>query len=553
MSAASGLHLDLAWSVRERVAAAFHKTLADLKTSVEAAKEPPDLIAASEPAHFQRACLLALASVTDIGLDESLPASLRQALRALPARYQDFLLTVQPAAQAITAAAPELRNIAHIEGMAGVLFHATQAANPSTPVGVAAIGGATIGTLFMPGIGTAIGGALGVLLGGTQASQRDRRALERYIQAVKLMWVATEDLQRNLWNHLVHSIGERDAQLPDAAFFETADVRWHHIAATGRCDTATLETYLRDWGPHPDALHALAQSFLPQSSLDLPRLVETVRRQESLYPADARTQESQARLALEQSEFAQSLEAAERGQRMASGRDLLRHTRIEALAALGRVAEAEGEVRGLRATVAAAPRCYEGELSLVRGLLRGDRKAEAADRVRAWVARDDKPAWIAQQLRSTPLTATLLESIPELAAIAGAPTAALQAAVQRHLHADHRTTFFGEAPNDKGRNARESFLQLAPDEPVLFFYDWSLWHNAKTGLAITTRRLVWKAGWETPTSIDLSTVKPEQIRADRSTLHVAGKNADTDAEAMAASLAAALREVIAAIHGAPRP
>jgi hypothetical protein len=412
---------------------------------------------------------------------------------------------------------------------------------------VAAIGGATIGTLFMPGIGTAIGGALGVLLGGTQASQRDRRALERYVQAVKLVWVATEDLQRSVWNHLVHSISDPDAKLPDAAFFETADVRWSHVATTGQSDAVAIETYLRDWGPHPDALHAFAESCLPPFALDLPRLTETVRRQESLYPADVRTHESRARLALELGEYSQSLEAGERGRLVAPQRDVLRHTRVEALAALGRVGEAEAELRALRAA-AAAPRSPEGELSLIRGLLRGDRKAEAVERIRAWVARDDKPAWIAHQLGSTPLTKSLLESIPELAAIAASPTAALQAVVQRHLHADHRTTFFGEAPNDKGRNARESFLQLANDEAVLFFFDWSLWHNAKTGLTITTRRLLWKSGWETPTAIDLSALKPEQIRADRSTLHVAGKSADVDTDVMAAALAAALREIVEVMH-----
>src|SRR5262249_20981010 len=181
---------------------------------------------------FQRACMLGLAAVTDLALDTELPPPVRTALRELTQHYQELLTVLLPAAQALAAAAPDLRNIQHIDGMSAVLFQATQAANPSTPVGVAAIGGATLGTLLLPGVGTAIGGALGVLLGGTQANKRDRRALERFAAAVKLMWTAIDDLHNNLWNRLVHSVQQAQGPvLPDAAYFDTAAARWESLKA----------------------------------------------------------------------------------------------------------------------------------------------------------------------------------------------------------------------------------------------------------------------------------------------------------------------------------
>jgi hypothetical protein len=563
MTAAPGNQLDLAWNLHERVAAAFRKPLESLRLAVEKAAEPPELVAASEPAKFQRACLQAMTAVTDFAQDANLPNEIRDALRGLSGRYQEMLLTLQPAWQAIAAAAPDLRNIAHIEGMAGMLFQATQAANPSTPVGVAAIGGATLGTLVMPGIGTAIGGALGVLLGGTQANRRDRRALDRYVEAVKMMWAATEDLHVSVWSHLVHALPKTSTiTLPDAAFFEAAQTRWTSLKETQAASfaagepapvRAAVEAFLRDWGPHADALVALAQTCLPPLPLDLVPLGETVRRQEQVYPNDARTCEARARFELESGNFAAALEAAERGLAKAANHAGLRLARLEALAALGRQHEAEAELLALRPAVArpgqppAAPVSFsippgEGEQALLRGLMRGGRKTEAAECVRAWVQRDAKPAWIAQQLRAFTLTAPLVDEAPELAAIPNGPAGLLQALVERYLGADGKSSFFGEAPADKGRNARSAFLNLQPDEKVLFFHDWSLWHNGKAGLALTTRRLLWKAGWDQPGSIDLAGISGSPITSAGSIVHVGSNPVDVENDALAAELAQVLRD-----------
>lgn len=552
MTEPSRASLDFAWALYHRIAGALAKPLDEVRTSVQRATEPPDLVAAAEPSHFQRACLLGLASVTDIALDERLLPAVRTALRELPKHYQEILTVLLPAAQALSAAAPDLRNIQHIEGMSAVLFQATQAANPSTPVGVAAIGGATLGTLLLPGIGTAIGGALGVLLGGTQANKRDRRALERFAAAVKLMWAATEDLHNNLWNQIIHLVQEDSGPtLPDAAYFETASALWESIKSAPQAtprpgDPApfrdTVEKFIRDWGPHPEALYVVAQACLPPYPLDLAALESWVEKQVQLYPTDAGTHENSARLALERADFARSLESADRGLAVNPNHGGLRQVHLEAQAALGRVADAEEAVRQARTTSPASL----PELPFIRGLIRGGRTPEAAERVRAWVKRDGKPALIVQYLKTGAVTASLFGDgpilLPELTGYAAGSTAPLQAAVEQHLRADNAVSFFGEPPGDKGRNAREAFLHLRAEEKVLYFHDWSLWHNAKTGLALTNQRLLWKCAWQDTVEVELRDVPTDAVSVKGSVLHIGDKTIDMEDEALAMGLMRTLRE-----------
>jgi hypothetical protein len=206
------------------------------------------------------------------------------------------------------------------------------------------------------------------------------------------------------------------------------------------------------------------------------------------------------------------------------------------------VIEAEEAVRIVRTAAPAMP----PELPLIRGLMRGGQRAAAIDRVRAWVRRDAKPAWIVQQLNASPITAALLTDAAalslELSGVSSGKAGQLQAIVEYHLKADGTTSFFGEPPAEKGRNAREAFLTLRAGEKVLFFNDWSLWHNAKTGLALTTQRLLWKCGWQDTVELELPAQAEALIKAEGSVLHVGARSVDVENEGLAAALARVLRE-----------
>jgi hypothetical protein len=413
---------------------------------------------------------------------------------------------------------------------------------------VAAIGGASLGTLVMPGLGTAIGGAIGVWLGGKQVSKRDRLTLQRFAAATKLMWAAVDDLHHGLWNQLVRSLRElQSPSLPDAAYFETATARWEAMIMPKAGDHDRLEVYLREWGPHPRALASAARLCLPPYPVDLAGLEKWTTLHQRLYPTDADAHESGARLALERQDFAAALPLAQQGLEIAPAHAGLREARLEALAALGRIGEAEEAARLIRqARPAVAP-----ELALIRGLMRGGRRAEATERVRSWVRRDGKPAAIARQLRTFAATALLLAEgaapIPELAGLLPGLDGRLQAAVEEHLHADGTTSFLGPPPQEKERHARAAWLHLEPDERLLYFYDWSLWHNAKTGLAITNRRLLWKCAWQDTIAVDLRAALGSRIAANKTVLTIGAQQVDIEDEALAAALAATLIEMLKAL------
>jgi hypothetical protein len=502
--------------------------------------------------------MLGLAAVTDLSLDDSLAGPVRAGLRKLPSHYQELLNTLAPAAQAINAAAPELRNIIHIQDFTSFLHGAAQAANPSTAIGVAAIGGATIGSLVLPGIGTAIGGAIGVWLGGMQTSRRDRRALERFAEAVKLMWAAVGDLQRNLWNQIILFVKDEDGPvLADAAFFETATVQWASLraallAAARPADRAAghlrLDTYLREWGPHPDGLALAARLLLPPDPPDLVHAAALVERHRVLYPGNPQGCENRGRLALEEGQFSSALDAAEQGLKAEAGHPGLHEVRLEALAALGRIGEAEEATRLARASnPGTAP-----ELALIRGLMRGGRRAQAVERVRAWARRDGKPATIVRQLRAFAPTAVLVadgaDPIPELMAVLAGVDGELQAVVEQHLRADGRRSYLGQPPGELAQNARGAFLQLQPGERLLFFHDWSLWHNAKAGFAITSRRLLWKGAWQDPIVVDLRQSGNLPVRAEKAVLHVGGKAVDVEDKALATALVAVLHDMFEVVR-----
>jgi hypothetical protein len=198
------------------------------------------------------------------------------------------------------------------------------------------------------------------------------------------------------------------------------------------------------------------------------------------------------------------------------------------------------------------------ELALIRGLMRGGRRAEALERVRAWARRDGRPAAIVRQLRAFAPTALLLAdgagAIAELATVPAGVDGELQGAVEQHLRADGARSYLGQPPGEQAQSAREAFLQLQPAERLLFFHTWSLWHNARTGLALTSRRLLWKGAWQDPVVVELRQARTLPVRADKAVLRVGGKTVDVEDEALAAALVAALHdmfEVLRVSEGSP--
>jgi tetratricopeptide (TPR) repeat protein len=550
--------LELGWSLRDRVVSAFAKPLKELQTISAKAVGPAALADANEPGLFQRACMTGLAAITDLAREEILPDLVRAVLRKLPDHYTELLSLLQPPSHALMLAAPDIRKIQHVTGMAGLLHKGAQAANPKTIRGTAAIGGAAVGSVIMPGIGTAIGGAIGYWLGNSESTVQDTVAIDHFQNASRLMWAAVDDLLRNTWNIIGRMLLKKEGpDLPDSAYYETACIRWESLKASfhepikpDKRDSirAHLDVFFRDWGPHPEALELACRLCLVPFPLDLDLLQQLATRFRELYPTHAAAYVAVSRLQLEQNNYTEGLASVEQGLKLAPNSIPLQQARIELLAAMDRVAEVEV---ALQRFPKEEPD-YSPRLSLVRGLVRANKQAEAIEQIRLWIHKEGKPAVVVQELGYFPRTASLLAEnqaqFPELDTVFPGRDGDLQAIVQYYLSADGKASFLGPLPPEKDQTCHKEFPPQ-PGEVFLFVYDWSEWHLVKGSLAITNRRLMWKHGWDKPVSIELSQTVPSIVSATKSDVKIGGRSIDVRNEDLATALVKTIKEMTETVGG----
>lgn len=74
---------------------------------------------------------------------------------------------------------------------------------------------------------------------------------------------------------------------------------------------------------------------------------------------------------------------------------------------------------------------------------------------------------------------------------------------------DGENHFLGPPDRERFANAKKTFLRLRDGEKVLYFFDWSVWGNGKTGFAITSKRVQWKCLWEDPVRFRLAKLRPD--------------------------------------------
>lgn len=543
--------LELGWSLHQSVIAAFGPAIQEMQIRGKKAEGPAAYADANEPALFHRACMTGLAAVADLGRKERYSSEVRSALQDLHDYYSELLAPLQQPSQALLIASPDIRKIQHLTGMAGILHKGAQAANPQTIRGTAALGGAAFGSIIMPGVGTAIGGALGWWLGSGEAKVQDKVAIEHFQTAVRLMWSAIDDLIRNTWNRLCRRLLKKGGpDLPDAAFFETANIRWDSVRSQiprslrpfdRESVLEQLQTYIKDWGPHPEALAYQCRLSLAALPKNLNDLASLARRFHDLYPTNPLAFEPNARLHLERGEGKEALEWAEAGLQLAPESVALQQVRIEILGSLNRLSQAETALgHFISEGHPTSPYAY-----LVRGLIRGGQSAEALKQARHWIQNDGKPAVVVRDLSLFPLTASFLaehrEHLPELNKVLQGIDGSIQAIVQDYLNADSKTAFFGPLTGEPEALFREH-LPLDSGEFFHFAQEWSEWALLRGFLGITNRRFLWKHGWEGITSMDWNQLQSMDVHAVKGTIHAGKYEVDLKNESLASSLANAIRE-----------
>jgi len=240
--------------------------------------------------------------------------------------------------------------------------------------------------------------------------------------------------------------------------------------------------------------------------------------------------------ALEKRDFAEACQFCKKGRATFPNEPGLWLSQIEALAASGNLSAAYAEERAARSTEIGRQATFH----FIRGLIRGDRNIEAAVMLGRWMGEEGKPAAVTRSLRQDVITNCLIAD-HQLVLPSGVH-GELAGIIQAKLKAD-QTRFFGEPPPQILQNARAEFMSLRVGEEVLYFRDWSVWKNGKTGLVITNQRVLWKCLWEAPVSVELRELDLRKVSSTDNYLVINGNRVDIEAKDEAAALAETIKEL----------
>jgi hypothetical protein len=541
---------ELSWSLADSLLREFVKPINPLFTALT---KPFDslakLLAARDPALFVHACSAGLAAVGQQRISSTWPAPVRTALAGLDAHRKELLALLDPTVELIRSTSRDVAALNLPEGFWAQLAHgAGQAATPSTGAGMGALGGATIGSFIMPGIGTAIGGALGAIFGGSSSEKKNQAILEKYDQAFAQLPGAILELWNHVWDRVAEASQNLGCPLPVHTHYVEAETEWESLRQRETAGYPDVADYLERWGPMPDALRALFVGCLfcnLGGGVDEARALAS--RQRQLFPTRPDTLESQADLALHAGQWVDAVKQADLGLRLDAEHHRLKRLRIEALAALGRTSEAESSIK-------VAPEVPEQEspwVAYVRGSYRGRDVNAAVAAIQAWLAANAGAAAVARCLRQdaylAPHFADLAGRVPALQPFTQGIDAECAAIVVSILPADGNKSHHGNLPVEKWANVQSHILKGERGK-LLYFYDWSFWNDGKIGLALTPMYVIWRCLWSEPIHIPLRGLKPTEVRAEGTHLHVGAQSVDLEDATLALLLDAAISELCVAVN-----
>ena len=543
---------DLSWSLRARAFEAFYADIGALHRQLNAGpgeeSSTEDWLKITSPARFEQAYqngIDAFASL--LSGDTTLPSPLRSAADQIRSEKASLLEDLRPAGRELRDAAEAVKALNLPDGiLTGFIQGAGRAANPTTGAGIGAMGGAALGTIIAPGIGTAIGGALGAMLGSSRDSKKDQAVLERYDLAVQGMYDGALNLFGRSWDLVVskaESLGF--SPLPQSTIFdnmykEEATLRDDAAELTADQCKTRLASLLNKYGPSQGVLSMLVRCNLPPKGNDATEAKRWVDYSIRLYPNDPTVYENAADVALENGEAGDACELVEKGLSLDPESAGLYLTKFEALGASGAVEEAIQLEEPFRE---GAEGDRTSTIYLLRGLMRAGLEPKAAQLTKQWITEDRSAAVVGNILRSDSLLSPLVEK--GLVDVPIGIIGELKGIVEAALWAEEGYKFFGPPPGDKQMNAANAgYYDLLSGEKVLWFWDWSFWGNAKTGFALTNKRIFWKCVWEDPVKISLDITDPNSVHEDSTYLVIGSEKVNVDTEIMAQTLASVIVQVI---------
>lgn len=544
------------WSLYLRLKHVFEEPLMALVAAGQKeGQKLNSLLAATDDTQCERAAAAAIrAVVTALQSDPYLPRHpVLQDVSGRITQAQTALLSLlSPALSGQRSRLEEVRKLGVTDNDAVKLLKAVgEAVSTESGTGLAVAAGSFIGHAIFPGIGGIVGGGLGGYLAGSQTDKQRQEALAKYAEASSHAVDTAAGIFTSLWDQLLAglNIGPGGRALPINSHFRQAAEQWERLAPTITNASSTRETqegirqilaFIEQWGPSPDALHYIVRLSLPPRTSDITIAATHAEQQQRLYPWIAVSSEDSADVAIERREFAAACACAQTGRAHFPQSPGLWVSHIEALAAMGSMGAAYAEEAAARKTEIGRSATFH----CVRGLIRGGRDIEAAVMIGRWMGEDGRPAAIAKHLRDDVVTNRLIAE-HQLVVPAGVD-GELAAIIEAKLKAD-ASRFFGEPPTEILQNAIKEYLALRSGERILYFRDWSVWKNGKTGFVITNQRILWKCMWEATVAIELHEVDTKSLSHADNYLLANGLRVDIEDKEEAAILVETLRELRSAV------
>jgi len=539
------------WGVYDRASRRFLRPLRDLRRLVDRTARMADFVDAQSPAALERTCGEALSALAALGDEADLAGAVGDALKSLGAQRNASLVELKAATAELAAASPDARAVS-------LSLADLRKDSPGGPI-AGGLTFAVLGSYVMPGVGTVVGGALGLLLG--HLTKKDRTAADRYLKAAAAAWAALLGVFDTAWDRFVREADDRGfSGLRSAKFFKDAHAEWATCRAAfprgfdAGCAGVVGERvreFLRAWGPLPAARLMLVTANLPPFPARPEPASAAAELALRLFPENAEAHRCAAECALFAGDAERTLELVERGLKLEPEDRALRTIRMEALHfshALDGADAAFKELCGSAAPDCDSPVNRTVWAQRIRGLARGGLVARAADAVREWLARGITAAAAARVLRRLcgcdSWFAILRGGVPEFVKLPSGLEGEVKGIVETFLSADDKKLRYGDPPGDKKAIMRKE-LGIPDGEGVLWFYDWSFWQSAKTGAAITPRALRWKSAWADPVCVEFSPATADKLihAAGSKTLTIDGKTLDLGDAALAAGVASVLTAV----------
>ncbi len=545
---------ELSWVLHARMSEAMWEQFEPLLSRMQRSKTWMEYFTANDPAQYEIAFVRGLSAVLRLPLSDY-PKHFQHALKKVESRQDTFQSTLVDRGKVLEERLVAIRQLGLPDNaLPGYLAGSPNAVKKNSFGGWGMIGGATIGSVLFPGLGTVVGAIIGGFVGGSTGTN-PQEVVQKFDAAREEMFAGVRSGYQQLWDRFVREVREL-GEVPPLSSSEigTAEAELNRIVTTTPLESGSsyrrIVRFIEEHGPKQEAVYLACRFCLDQRREFRTDALKWKDLQKQLYPDRVETIECEARYALEQKEYDGALSVLEEVDRGVADAEAIRVCRAEVFGAQGLESKARGEFPKVKDRGTRGPYWT----ALIRGLFRHGDEQKVWDACDSWLREADNPGVVARALRLDPLLSPHFEffadHVSRLRPYRDGKRGLLRAVVEAEIRATKpQLSHVGSMPQEMRKNASESFLDLQSIETLLYFYDWSTWGNGKSGLALTDRRLIWKRVWQDPVQFTLRELDANQLRGIGSVFHIQGKALETGDALLAQTLPNALREVQKVIGG----